>query len=353
MTSDGGSGGDGGSSTGGKRTSGTGGNSGSGAAPTGGSSGTGGSGTGGGPDAGTAPDLSGLPAKLAQAACDALSQCYGTGITSVLNGNSCLEFETAAAENSTVTLLAAAIAQGRIVDSSGDVDTCLAALKADCHLIDGDSICPNFFAGKVKAGEACSFNDECEKGLFCKWGATCPGTCEARLPLNAVCRWSSDCEEQLRCDDDTSTCLAEYVIDVTAASGDTCDPGNLKICQSGLSCAFTSISGAAPVFTCETPLTGGACHVGAPEECPSGQFCALTASGSAAGTCQAAPKVGEPCGKINPARDGSACEKGSVCDTGSLRCVALAANGGFCTANDQCYSKNCHNGTCMVQKCAP
>jgi hypothetical protein len=316
------------------------------------------SGLGGGGSTGT--PLSDVPGLFTEAVCDTASKCYGPLLTTVLGGNSCVGFLTKQIQQGDFALMDDAVASGTVHYDGTKVSACLDALRQKgCSIFTTriGTVCSDVLSGTVAAGKSCTFGAECTTGLFCDT-TTCPGVCTSLLAENSPCRDSDNCQDGLDCSTPPGSsspqkiCRKPTGLDVTGAAGAACDPQAAKLCQDGLFCAAVSVVAGGPTFQCETSPSSG-CHVAFPEECPEGQFCVLTdAQQSLVGACTPIPKAGETCGKPSPGDSRNICAPGTTCDSAG-KCVAFQDLGGSCTADNQCYSKNCGTaGDCVPSKCA-
>lgn len=140
------------------------------------------------------------------------------------------------------------------------------------------------------AGQACRGDRECMDGLACVGVTDLPGMCNALPGAGARCPYGRCADENLRCDADTSTCVA------VGLPGDPCM---------------------------------------APSDCSIYLECDATRH-----QCREFPTLGMPC-------DGS-CIDGSFCmldDTGLTgSCVALLPDNTPCDGNQQCASGFCPDG---------
>lgn len=302
--------------------------------------------------------LADVPGLFAGATCETASNCYGPLLDTVLGGNSCVGFLTKQVEQGTFALLDDAIAKGTVHYDGTKVSACLDVLRQKGCAIFTTRIgtaCSDVLSGTVAAGKSCAFGAECVAGLFCDT-TTCPGVCTSLLAENSPCEDGDNCQDGLDCSTPPGQsggqkiCRKSVGLDVTGAEGATCNPVSSKLCQEGLHCAGVSVTNGAADFKCEANGPTGGCHVAFPEECPDGQFCKLPAN-TLEGACTPIPKAGEPCGKYSPNDQRPVCAPGTVCNAAGT-CVAFQNLGGSCTADDQCYSKNCGTtGTCVSSKC--
>jgi hypothetical protein len=232
------------------------------------------------------------------------------------------------------------------------VAACIASIRSKgCAILSTrlGGLCSDVLRGTVAAGQACTFDAECTPGLFCKT-TTCPGACTSFLAEGQACEDDDNCQDGLTCSDQ-NVCQKAVALDVTGASGASCNPTTATFCQDGLFCAAVAIAAGAPVFQCEAAPSSG-CHVAFPEECPAGQFCKLPPN-ALDGACTPTPKAGEPCGKYSQGDSRFVCAAGTVCDVAAGNCVAFQDLGGSCTDDNQCYSGSCSTaGACVASKCA-
>jgi hypothetical protein len=322
-----------------------------------------------------------LPPRLASLYCENFEACYGGLLTELIAGGplGCEASFEATLTNQTVPAYRAAIEAGTLVYDGTRLDECEAALRElGCELTVArfQDFCEGALGGTLGAGEACSFDEECEGDAFCDYaGAACPGTCQARGASGASCTSDAGCVSGLQCNGGScrapggagascegatnvrcgpeTICLGADGATMrpgtcrtieeafSAALGDTCDPSR-QLCVEGAACALTRIAGMSPVFECVAPsAAGAACRFAIPDACPSGQFCSELDPSALDfdGVCAPAPDAGEACGGIF-----GRCALGSRCVEG--RCVAVSENGEPCAAPAECFSGFCEAGTC-------
>jgi hypothetical protein len=147
----------------------------------------------------------------------------------------------------------------------------------------------------------------------------------------------------------TGTCrpLSEAL---SAAVGETCDPGAGTLCVDGAFCALQSFDSVTMAlgWTCVAAYAAGApCKLAVPDACPSGQICDAEPAtpGSFDGACVALPTAGPAC----RAASGSECAPGLVCDGGS--CAAIGRLGVTCMTDEACASGKCTGGVCVAPSC--
>ena len=156
--------------------------------------------------------------------------------------------------------------------------------------------------------------------------------------------------------DGATATLAEGATDIdsllTAAIGESCQPREFeRFCQSGASCAATSLDGTSLAFECvERVGAGEACYLAFPSMCPEGRYCTAQPgpTGELMGTCEPLPTVGMPC--VQASGTALECAPGLDCQAieGTRTCVQLQANGGACSSPTDCASSFCDDGVCAA-----
>jgi hypothetical protein len=223
-------------------------------------------------------------------------------------------------------------------------------LAADCFGVPSTACanarpaeCWNVVRGLVAAGGVCTGNADCQEGLECRGGNTCPSTCalprcdagsvelrdggcEQPLPptptqgksLGEPCAAASECAAGFTCK--RGSCLFDR-----AAEGEAC--ARERLCQVGLFC----VEGA-----CSRGLAAGASCINTFVPCEVDLSC--TADGQAGATC-AALREGAPCT--------TACDLAGRlrCDLGA--CRPPVSEGAPCERSSQC------RGACLEGRCAP
>ena len=257
-----------------------------------------------------------------------------------------------------------AVDKGKVIFDGSLAQDCLVAFGSQtCDTTDEDgrsffvAKCREIMKGTVGDGGTCALDAECKSGV-CNIPTstnTCPqGTCMGNAPpplggAGAACSMSSACAVGFYCDSTNRVC-AEL-----KAAGATCSSSSE--CAFGLGCAGMTTR------TCKTlPKLGEPCPDGvcrdAGNYCNGSSQCAkigLEGSACAQGTgqcslyypcdlstnkCTKAPSAGEAC-------TGRCFDANTFCDTTSLMptCVSTKADGAACTANSQCQSDHCDQGS--------
>jgi hypothetical protein len=178
-------------------------------------------------------------------------------------------------------------------------------------------------------GGGCSTDAECNDGQFCTGAETCvSGSCQsAGDPCSGgtTCNEATDTCDASACDndgaceagEDCNNCPNDCGSKVSGnpnsrycCDGDLPDCGDSRCNESGFSC-------------------GGGTTCSSDPECDDGAFCngAETCSG---GSCASGA---DPC-------------PGMGCDEGANQCVSCGGNKATCSANSDCCSNNCKNGSC-------
>jgi len=200
-----------------------------------------------------------------------------------------------------------------------------------------DQECQEIVQGNGQAGDACAEDVECASqscDIPTCTDACCQGTCNdgtvATAPLEEgdACSFSDQCDVGLYCTQDTQECAKLKSSGATCESDDECDYGT--------GCLF---SGSSDTGTCGTlPDTGEACT----GECAHlGDVCVNS-------VCTSYALEGDACSETAP------CSPFYVCDTGG-HCAARVAAGGACTSSSDCadYGAFCDDptdsgtGTCV------
>lgn len=257
-------------------------------------------------------------------------------------------------------------------------------------------MCAEALSGTVASGEPCWRSLECVAGTWCDHGyaigsRNCPGTCRPQLEPGRVCTSARECAASLgraaRCQG--GRCV-EAIEGADAAEGAPCGAIALDAdtvrevgCAAGLYCA-TTLSG---VSTCRPILTEG-------ETCTRFYGCAsgLTCLGYASTpvlSCRRLNVVDDPGGPCDPlwetghcnplaglvcgaartcerAGDGTrgarcppgaltiSCQAGLACDTVTMTCQPVAAEGAACRGDTDCASGQCGDGPtprCLARIC--
>lgn len=281
----------------------------------------------------------------------------------------------------------------------GSCDEAPMSLAMQNRGIEYDSLC-RVFAGQVPDGESCQWSAECRDGAYCSaLAASCGGVCRRGTPdvpvtgfdacprdtvfaggmcmkpggAGAPCGYENGfplgfCRQGLWCDNAGST---PGTCKPVSTEGQACDSyagpqcGWSLFCRNGRcqkakgeneSCTppgtgrFGTLECRDELFcdgdlgqpgTCHRKLAvGGACRSNI--ECEDGMDCpGARPQDGVRGTCQPAPRQGEPCG-TRP------CAPGLVCSSTTYTCVATVRLGEPCADNDACYfSGICLDGTCQ------
>jgi len=331
--------------------------------------------------------IASLPSEIAAVFCDVISQCQGS-----FGGSrqACIDQFAADFEDTTVAQWKAGVERGTFVYDESKMGACLDAFKAQgCAAMEASgppAACDEALVGKVAAGGACQFDEECTGGQasYCDTSAACPGTCAAYLAKDADCSSGQcadgldcvaskctpraglneacggqdniNCIGSLNCDWDpngnSGTCkapVAPTLVDLDAS----CDPGNGVMCKDGLSCVLTAFDSTNGTTTqvCKAPAAaGGACGMGYPEHCPANQYCAgVSIPTTMEGTC--APLAGEGQTCVDQ-QSGTGCQEGLSCD-GNSKCVKPKRLGEACAGDSECVSDSCSPATnkCAVPEC--
>jgi hypothetical protein len=351
------------------------------------SGGAGGSGATGG------PPLSELGSTFAQAYCSVITKCAGSlaPIYDAFLPESCATFFQSSFEDGQLGSIEDAVADGTVIYDGTKVQACMDAIEA--RPCSGQPQrtppeCEAVLAGTVDAGGACTLDAECiGTDLYCRMGASCPGTCTALETAGQPCRSDDQCQTGLKCEagfcvrpapagqpcegnvappcESWLLCMGDDAqlnqagtcrnpVDVfVAGENDACNPDTGTLCTAGLHCALRGINGTTPDWRCvPTAAAGGNCNLAFFPMCPSGQFCDITLNDVRAGTFQSTciplPTAGQPCAAE---AGGRACATGDVCVSGT--CRALERLGGACTSPDVCYSGRCSSGQCVVANACP
>ncbi len=218
--------------------------------------------------------------------------------------------------------------------------------------------CQGVFTGDSGVGEACSFTPNCQPGLLCDLGSSCPGVCAPTPRENEPCV-DSECGEGLQCSQDI--CVRATRLQrgeacdgaVACADGLTCDlyNGGSNTCQPDDEVYYTHGTGekcsgdafCQPGLYCDVLLTTPTCTrvVGEGESCVRDESCAegLHCS-SELHECVANFPLG------------SECFTDAVCARGECiraTCGFPAALGEACVVDEECSSAYCKNSVCTRQ----
>ena len=312
----------------------------------------------------------------AETLCAALQACYGSDLLELFAGADCVGRFSSTYQQAVVPQLEAAIAGGTLVYDGARARECIDRMRAaGCDLVDRVSIeaCEETLVGTVEPGGPCALGEECAGDSYCRIEAACPGTCQARVASGSACSSDDACQGGLRCFGGTCqaparataacggpsgiecagglVCLGgdasppgtcRTLADAQAgALGAVCDPDTSMLCEPGLTCALTGVSGGTtPVWECGAAASAGAaCNLGFPEHCPFDHTCegVMPATLDFEGTCTPLPRDGEAC-RNDQCADGARCAGGT--------CRAVRGLGGACMADADCISTYCDAGVC-------
>jgi hypothetical protein len=287
---------------------------------------------------------------LLSAAIDAYVRCYGGTrelYTRLFDAPSlCGEFEQG-------------VRDGKRAYYSASGTQCTTRLRGSSCDFFGDEleVCQLALGGLVAPGGACR-EDECGPGTFCqRSGDSCTGSClnlaasgescavqrcasglecvaevcVAPAGLGDACEWSGQCARDLYCAD--QRCANRK------SAGSPCGGGSE--CARGLSCA-----GPDGARACREPKKiGEACAAGH-DECVIG-YC------TSSGRCQAPAEAGQPCGEVSGNVERVTCLGRCLTPDESRegRCVDPRPAGAACTADEECDSYDCVQGTCAAEGC--
>jgi hypothetical protein len=249
---------------------------------------------------------------------------------------------------------------GRLAFDGEQARSCEDALAAQsCDVTTRDvrvvpDACKKMFRGRIAAGDACAFDEECASSRcgqqVCPEGACCVGTCDAATaggPGDA-CDRSSQCSDGF-CDAADHTCRALIAANTTCMRDEECD--------FGLACLSPSPS---LPGTCK-PLP----HVG--EACPYQRCAELGAVCDATSHCVAVGLPGKPCTSNGDCSTFTECDAksrvcielptlGMPCDVacaGDAYCKFDAQDAGTCAAPDPNGAVCDDAGTCASRNCKP
>jgi hypothetical protein len=328
--------------------------------------------------------LAEVPAKFADAACEAIDACYGAETAWIFGGESCVTNLENQLEDGLDTI-EDGIDAGKVKYAGDKLEACLSEIRAQgCDVgeaIDGEA-CRAAIDGTVELGGDCDNDLECVGDAYCKSSGACPGTCSAREAVGATCEMDSQCAAGLACAPDTQRCyelagagdlcggsagtacgpglfcigqeeqsgkqgncraLSEVL---TAATGATCDLQAGPLCASGVSCAIESFSGTTATMTCLAEVaSGAACKISFPDMCPNGEYCDVPAN-MLDGTCKVLPGEGAACAIAPFETEPSLCAPYMRCDAGT--CRARQPMGASCQTDEVCLSETCVAGKCAA-----
>lgn len=242
-----------------------------------------------------------------------------------------------------------------------DAAGCLAAETASCDAFFEDQAHPpaacRTAPGTAANGGGCGYDAQCPAGQFCNlllgtsMKPVCMlSLCDDLLTTGTSCTLDSDCDPRIgdRCVDafpvpspKNPTCQ-----NVTyGGSGDDCDTGSVKDCQTGFNCVSKKC---APVLG-----ANAVCDPVSNNNCDSRIYLSclpvpMSSPLSYACTGLTVVPAGSQCGLVTGVVQ--LCEGGTICDTGSpTKCQPKVAKGGACTASPN----NCVTGLeCTAGICA-
>ena len=193
-------------------------------AGTGGTGGTSGSGVAAG------VPLEELPESYAAALCEAYLGCYGTLYAIFRPGEECVKNVTVQLQEELATL-PHAVESGSVVYDGVAAQACIDEIAAGgCETLDqrASTTCQAVLVGSAAEDADCELDEECEAGLYCSIGDTCPGTCTPLEAAGRACNESSQCRSGLTCGT-TGVCVAP------AKLGEPCKQGEPD-CSGGSIC---------------------------------------------------------------------------------------------------------------------
>jgi hypothetical protein len=317
--------------------------------------------------------------RLAEANCQLLARCY-----TAFNRNDlalCLPLEQAACLAEYETL------RPSFEDKSVEIN---GAQLSSCEYRMKGSACPPTFppnypaiaahpfsncglqtgllTGKIASGQTCDRAVECAPGSVCiKPNGVCKGTCSSWPQEGEACGFG--CDPALVCDDkgtpmdlSDDRCIQPRVMDEPCTSSQECLPA--LICQgtcrprakAGEACGFDSfrLSTCEPGLACDvTPFVSGAlgkCVIPKPAgmscqfhwSCQPGLVCAdldltdFPMKSPPPGNCRKPAEPNTNC-PSNPYQlyTGDQCQQGTVCDTGTSKCLPAPKQSEACTPSSQ------------------
>jgi hypothetical protein len=222
----------------------------------------------------------------------------------------------------------ASVADGRQRFDGVAAADCLTALASTtCR---SPSACTSVFVPLVAQGGTCFDDRDCIMGTFCDTRATCPGTCQPRVPADTRYEGGERCLEGLYSEFRTPMdggFGVEFFCRSPASANQPCDPAPLGSCVSGLACSPTSrtcIAAKSAGEPCEF-FDGGLFGGQWANVCSAGLFCQPPGDGGVP-RCGALARVGEPCGT---------CQLDLFC-AGDGGCAPKGRAGAPCTAPTHC-----------------
>ena len=332
-----------------------------------------------------------LPARMAQARCDALHACVAGEVELFLNNQDCVVTQQRMYEDSELGDLKRSIEAGTLVVEAAAIDTCINSMRSWGCLAYSTGLpfeCEQALQGTVPLGGPCNHDLECAMDGWCDFGASCPGVCTLPNGPGVFCSRDHECQPGLQCDDTChvplelgSSCSGslthsecrhgEYCASdrcvtfdqlLGAAPGQPCDPVTGQLCQIGLACQVLDFQAG---WLCGPLLElGSTCGLGVPNPCSPGLYCAGIQATLwpvpviTPGVCSPVSQPGQPC-ELPPLLDEDlaptqSCAAYHRCDMGSRICKPIQRIGGPCTSNDECYSDVCDADACRIaHECAP
>ncbi len=248
------------------------------------------------------------------------------------------------------TELLAEIGGGKVNYDSDKAEQCIDAIKnASCdgttkESRETPSACLDFVTGTVATGAQCFTNEACQSAACAMPSCTeacCAGTCAAtETPGKAgdPCATRA-CGSSLTCDN-TKKCVALFAAGAPCTLYTDCDYGLGCLGDPGICGAVPHLGEACPDGQCAE--LGAYCTTA--KRCVPlgllGDACATSSDCSRYYTCdpqslacEALPITGQTCNGL--------CSDGSYCNTTTLQCTALLADGGACRVDSACKSGYC------------
>lgn len=261
--------------------------------------------------------------------------------------------------------LVAAVNAGRVRYNGSHVKQCFDSVADDtCDQTDANGrvrvpACGAYFEGTVAAGGECFVNQECisQQCVGSDTGTSCTrGTCIGNTPpgmepiaLGMSCSSNLSCVDGAYCPIDTGVCTPLLASGSPCTGSEECGyglgcagPSGMRMCQPlpgvGEPCRFDlpcrdeglNCDTSATTPTCaQVGVQGAACTSSL--QCSPYYRCDITA-----GTCTKGPSLDEPCAA------GSRCfDAGTFCDSTTLTCVVVKADGQPCGSDLECESELC------------
>jgi hypothetical protein len=322
-----------------------------------------------------------LPAEYATALCDHFDSCLGARAPLFFGDEDCVKLFTQRLADSIFAGLPD-LPESTFSYHGALMPACLDALRtAPCkEFYPIPDACDQALEGKVGLDGVCTHPGECDRGLYCKVDAGCPGTCAPKPGLGQPCA-NGACAEGLFCDTDlgcvelstegaecggpsdpdcaldmfclgavttgqTGHCTPNKSVFTTETVGAACDWNDGPLCALGLRC---EINGASEWTsgdfggTCVTELPPGAdCAVALPDACAKDYYCP-----GIGGTCTPLPKADEACATNSIIKPNCRAETRCIAVApGDDQCKAVLPLDVQCSENAACASGNCANGVC-------